>query len=307
MIYLRPTTSKYLEILISISLYFVRSEYPDHVKVTPQDSEGSVQVQMASVELLTGVVWQLVDVVKESGTGFATYISDLFSRCKVQKALLHCLISTLYDRTGMRTASGQPSASETLRLHATTSSSQAQTFQVKLLRVLQAIFILEDSIFMAERCSSENVGAMSPSPPTKAESSTETSSENKSNQSAQRFAPGKPLASQSMLVSAVLHGLRYDEVDMHHEWLQFVITCLPHMRHELSTWVVPVTEHLCCILEQLARVYAKEKHSTGTGKVKIAERRYVCVLLVLINGDMRKEPFLCKGVSPSPFPFLQHH
>ena len=252
----------------------MRSEYPEHVKVTHGDTEGSVQVQMASVDLLTSIVWQLVDVVKENGASFGTYISDMFSRCKVQKALLHCLVSTLYYRTGSSAASAQ-SDTESAEFAANPASgpSEDRTFQVKLLRLLQAIFILEDCIFVAESYASESAGALNAS--TKAEAPAETSSESKSNQSGQRFVAGKLLASQSMLVSAVLHGLRYDDVDMHREWLQFVITCLPHMQHELGTWVVPVTEHVCHILERATGFYTKEKQSQKGGNTRMAESRLV--------------------------------
>jgi len=230
--------------------------------VQPEDIDGNVQVQMASTELLLGVMWQLVEVVKESGAGFGTYISDMFSRCKVQKALLHCLLSTLYERTGVRTSSKSSSPtvnSSHVHVSSEISQSQAQAFQVKLVKLVQSVFILESYIHSAVTISQETAGSHGTPPPSKPESPAKVSGDTKVTQSAHRYLPGKPLAEQGMLLSAVLHGLRHDEPDMHYEWLQFVITCLSHMAMQLRTWVVPVAEHLCRILERLTTLYIKDK------------------------------------------------
>lgn len=271
LIYLKPSTSKYLEVLISVSLYFIRSEYSSHLQVQSQDIDGNVQVQMASTELLLGIMWQLVEVVKESGAGFGTYISDLFSRCKVQKALLHCLLSTLYERTGVRGPSSAISPSPTLRpshIHVSSeiSQSQARAFQVKLLKLIQSVLILESNIRTAVAISQENPGGHGTPPASKPESPAKASDEAKVTQSSHRYIPGKPLAEQGMLLSAVLHGLRHDEHDMHYEWLQFVITCLSHMGMHLRAWVVPVAEHLCRILERLTTVYSRDRDVNAARK-----------------------------------------
>ena len=42
--YLRPNTSKYLEILISVCLYFIRSHYPSHLLIQPADNTGNLEV-----------------------------------------------------------------------------------------------------------------------------------------------------------------------------------------------------------------------------------------------------------------------
>lgn len=280
LIYLKPSTSKYLEVLISVSLYFIRSEYSSHLQVQPEDIDGNVQVQLASTELLLGVMWQLVEVVKESGAGFGTYISDMFSRCKVQKALLHCLLSTLYERTGVRTSSKSPSPTmKSCHLHVSSeiSQSQARAFQIKLVKLVQAVLILESNIYTAVAISQETAAGHGTPPPSKPESPAKVSDDAKVTQSSHRYLPGKPLAEQGMLLSAVLHGLRHDEPDMHYEWLQFVITCLSHMGMQLRTWVVPVVEHLCRILERLTTVYSKDKDSRTTRRDTIDElgKRYL--------------------------------
>jgi hypothetical protein len=64
-----------------------------------------LKVQLASAELLMLICSELVYIVRDSGKGFACYIVDLMSRCKVQKVVLHCVLSSVYS---MKTiASGQ--------------------------------------------------------------------------------------------------------------------------------------------------------------------------------------------------------
>lgn len=261
LIYIKPNTSKYLEVLVSVSLYFIRSEYSSHLQVQPEDIDGNVQVQMASSELLIAVMWQLVEVVKESGAGFGTYISDMFTRCKVQKALLHCLLSTLYERTGVRGSAKSPSStlkSYHLHINSENSQSHARALQVKLLKLVQAVLILESTIRSAVALSQDNSAGHGTPTSNKPESPEKVAEEAKVTQSSHRYITGKPLAEQGMLLSAVLHGLRQDEYDMHNEWLQFVITCLSHMGLGLRTWIVPVAEQLCRSLERMATVYCKD-------------------------------------------------
>jgi hypothetical protein len=60
-----------------------------------------LKVQLASAELLMLICSELIYIVRDSGKGFACYIADLLSRCKVQKVVLHCVLSSVYN---MKTA-----------------------------------------------------------------------------------------------------------------------------------------------------------------------------------------------------------
>lgn len=40
---------------------------------------------------------ELIMIVRDSGKGFACYIGDLLSRCKVQKVVLHCVLSSVHN------------------------------------------------------------------------------------------------------------------------------------------------------------------------------------------------------------------
>ncbi|EDO38329.1 predicted protein, partial [Nematostella vectensis] len=265
-LYDSPTASApgmYLEILISVCLYFIRSEYGVGLDRDAADVDGNAQVQMTSAEVLTSIVWQLVEVVRETGAGFGPFISDLFTRCKVQKALLHCLVSTLYERTGINVpTAGADNGPHLKRIDGGKTASQLRGLQVKLLKLLQAIFVLESNIELSESITNDSITNV-PASPAKLES------ESTIHQSAQRYIPGRTLARQSMLLSAVLHGLKYDDYDLHHEWLQFVITCLPHMKGSLSTWVVRVTEQVGRMLEFQTTAYQPLWKHGKTGKDQI--------------------------------------
>lgn len=50
-----------------------------------------------SIDILAVLVSELVLVVQDNGKAFATYIADLFSRCKVQKVVLHSLLAGIND------------------------------------------------------------------------------------------------------------------------------------------------------------------------------------------------------------------
>ncbi|KAK3711622.1 hypothetical protein QZH41_003796 [Actinostola sp. cb2023] len=255
LLYLRPNTSKYLEILIAVSLYFIRSEYPDSLDLDDNDIDGNTEVQMTSTDVLTSAIWQLVEVVRENAVGIGPFINDLFTRCKVQKALLHCLLSTLYERTGcsLPTSSDKHDVLPP-RVSKSAKPSQLRAFQVKLLKLLQAIFVLED-----------NIEAVDPGTVDHQRSLSKTESDGSLQNNTYRYQPGKTLAFQSMLLSAVMHGLQNDDYDLHHEWLRFVIACLPHMKAALGTWVVLVVQQVGHMLQAQTSLYVPvTKNESGT-------------------------------------------
>ena len=67
------------------------------------------QVHILGVEILTLLMSELLSIMKESGKSFVSYISDLLSRCKLQKSLLHCLLASVYNM-----GRGQPGQSPAL-------------------------------------------------------------------------------------------------------------------------------------------------------------------------------------------------
>lgn len=92
-------SNTYVEIIVVACLYHIRSHYPNlpHVRLTDDDIFGNQNVRLLCMEVLTLVFSELVGIVKDSGKSFASYLSDLLNRSKVQKTLLHCLAASVYD------------------------------------------------------------------------------------------------------------------------------------------------------------------------------------------------------------------
>ncbi|KAJ3597369.1 hypothetical protein NHX12_000897, partial [Muraenolepis orangiensis] len=90
-------SAMYLEIIISLCLYFLRSYYSAHVAAGTQDLAGNRAMQLTGVEVLTLLFGELAKATGGSAKGFASFIGDVLSKCKVQKVVLHCLLSTIFS------------------------------------------------------------------------------------------------------------------------------------------------------------------------------------------------------------------
>ena len=80
-------SSMYLEIVLQLLLYHLRSFYSNLgvSSLTREEIMNNRQVQVSCVQLLTMLLNELLPVVRDSGKGFASYISDLLTRCRLQK------------------------------------------------------------------------------------------------------------------------------------------------------------------------------------------------------------------------------
>lgn len=82
-------SSMYLEILLQLLLYHIRSFYSSLgvSSLTRQEITLNRQVQLCCVQLLTLLLKELLPLIKDTGKGFGSYIMDLLTRCRVQKVL----------------------------------------------------------------------------------------------------------------------------------------------------------------------------------------------------------------------------
>lgn len=87
----------FLEILISVCLNYARSFYPnlDNSKLNEEEINNNLKIQLASLDLLDIIVKNLITLVHENTKGFSCYIGDMLSKCKLQKILLHCLLTSV--------------------------------------------------------------------------------------------------------------------------------------------------------------------------------------------------------------------
>lgn len=89
----------FLDAIISICLSYARSFFPclDDPNLTSEEMNNNLKIQLLSLEILHLIVRNLLTLVKENSRGFSSYIADMLVKCKLQKILLHCLLTSVRD------------------------------------------------------------------------------------------------------------------------------------------------------------------------------------------------------------------
>ncbi|XP_048116314.1 protein dopey-1 isoform X3 [Alosa alosa] len=145
----------FLEVVLLLCLYFLRSYYAAHVAATAQDLAGNRAMQLTSVEVLTLLFGELAKVIGGSAKGFASFISDLLSKCKVQKVVLHCLLSSIFSAqkwheqrcSGANVAAVEEGLSEDSVINLSEDQLDGcSALQSQLLRLLQSLVVLEHRV-----------------------------------------------------------------------------------------------------------------------------------------------------------------
>ena len=245
-------SAMFVEILISVCLYYIRSYYPNLMmsKLTESELNGNKEVQILSCEILMLLLSELVNVARESGKGFSTYIHDLLTRCKVQKTLLHCVLASVYNAR-VRTGSQEDVNNFTDALISFNEENMDintnETFQIKLLHLLLVVIVLEDEI---QKSRTDEVSPPLPSEWDKIKLNFQPSL------STVRFVQSRPIIYQGMLLSAILGALKQQHLtNMHRHWVAMVTSTMPYFRKALSHVVITVINQLCRNVELLAQMY----------------------------------------------------
>lgn len=251
-------SSMYLELLISICLYYIRSYYPNlgQSKITQEDIAGNRQVQMSSVELLSLICWELSGIVRDSGRGLACYLAELLARCKAQKVALHCLLSSVLENSGPESKATSFTA-EILSFnnHDPTDhgavegrmNRESEAFQALLLRLLLSLIILEYEVDNS-RHRGNNVTT---------DSYTDLAADNIEGTDV-RYLSGRPIPMQPMFVTALVAAL-HPSTRMRHShinWTSLVTSSLPYLGPALVNVVSVTVRQLCANIETIAEVYA---------------------------------------------------
>lgn len=197
----------YLEVLVTLCLYYARSFFQKEAielnkLPTSDDISGNCKIQLASIELLTMLCTELIVIVKDMGKQLACYIADLMAKCKLQKIILHCIISCVHSFQSKidMTFTEQILAFNELsddKLH-------AESLQIQLLRLLLSIIRLEfevtnmkgDDVTKTPMAAQEGGTGGSP---TRLGPSTPTNV---------KYLPNCPISQQPMFLSAVLKALQ---------------------------------------------------------------------------------------------------
>ncbi|XP_055529796.1 protein dopey-1 homolog isoform X2 [Wyeomyia smithii] len=241
----------YLEVIVTILLYYTRSFYQKDDEQKPQpsrdDINGNSKIQLECIKLMTRIFSELLSTVKDVGKNLANYIADLMEKCKVQKILLYCLTSSVnyftthqsYTYTDEILAFSDP---ENTRLN-------AEAYQIELLHLLLAVIKLEHEIMIQRNDERFNEGiknVLSSNSPTR------PAPENKR---IYKYIPNQLVSQQPMFLSAVLSALQSERLKhIHKNWTDMItscLTCLP--LNNLTNIVISIIHQLCGNLDRLTK------------------------------------------------------
>ncbi|KAI4905247.1 hypothetical protein NFI96_024615, partial [Prochilodus magdalenae] len=279
-------SAMYLEIVISLCLYFLRSYYSAHVAATSQDLAGNRAMQLTSVEVLTLLFCELAKVTGGSAKGFASFISDVLSKCKVQKVALHCLLSSIFSAQRWHEqrvrGSNMAAVEEGMTEESIINLSEDQldgcsAVQSQLLRLLQSLVVLEHHVLVPSEDGGE-AGLQGPGGSGGGASGGGASTggfellggevEHVNPQqpmASLQYLPGQPITAQGMFLCAVIRALhQHHACKMHPQWINLITTTLPYMGRVLRRVVASVTLQLCRNLDNLIQQYRYETGLTDT-------------------------------------------
>ena len=99
-------SSMFLEGILFIALYYIRAYYPSLSGLSEEEVLGNREIQLAGVSTLARIINELVSIVKANGKAFGLYMMDPLTRCKVQKVVLHSLLSGVHCLANINTDCG---------------------------------------------------------------------------------------------------------------------------------------------------------------------------------------------------------
>uniref|UniRef100_A0A673VWI8 DOP1 leucine zipper like protein A n=1 Tax=Salmo trutta TaxID=8032 RepID=A0A673VWI8_SALTR len=257
-------SAMFLEIIISLCLYFLRSYYSAHVGTAATDLAGNRAMQLTSLEVLTLLFSELSKVTGGSAKGFASFISDVLSKCKVQKVVLHCLLSSIFSAqkwheqrsAGVNVASQEEGLSEDSVINLSEDQMDGcSAVQSQLLRLLQSLVVLEHRVLVPAEEGGDGgpvvvpVEHMNPQQP----------------MTSLQYLHGQPITAQGMFLCAVIRALhQHHACKMHPQWIGLITATLPYMGKVLRRVVASVTLQLCRNLDNLIQQYRYETAITDT-------------------------------------------
>ncbi|XP_070151430.1 protein DOP1 homolog isoform X2 [Polyergus mexicanus] len=272
-------SSMYLEVLISVCLYFARSYYPNlgQMRLTYEEIAGNRQVQLASAELLTLIFSELIPIVRDSGKGFSCYIVDLLTKCKVQKVALHCLVSSVMSMKNAHKENedvftfteeivlfNDPFIDNDVNKCKYRASDHTEAFQIQLLRLLLALIMLEHQCSSQKGEEINSTTSSMPSSPTRILPSLIGNS--------LKYISGAAIPQQPMFLASILSALQLNHMrHLHQHWTTLVTSSLPFMGASLTSVVTSVIHQLCSNIEHLASYYINEETTSKLQDISTVE------------------------------------
>lgn len=271
----------YLEVVITLCLYYARSYFQlndddhnseeeteddetnfplrSHEKPTTEDLLSNCKIQLAAIEMLTLIFSELISITKEMGKGLASYVADLMVKCKVQKVILHCVLTSVHYFTMKITTT---LSEKVLKFNDPGDEKMhLEAIQVQLLRLLDAVIKLENETIVQKgdengmkeaaqipRLSSSLSSMMSQSP-TRPNQITSSSGSIK-------YIANLTISQQPMFLTAILNALQSDNLKhLHKNWTELVTSSLNCFSPDgLSNIVVSVMHQLCENIDKITKL-----------------------------------------------------
>lgn len=268
-----------IELLVSLCLRFLRSHYPSYLSLGPLDLQGNREVQVKSVEVLTRIVTQLDYMARGQQSSAASLepIRRLLSGCKVQQYALLTLSASMYvsQRGTDKGASKLPEVldeqvglSEESLVNLGSGGGQEQyTLQMELLKLLQALIVLEYHVWPGGAVSAAGSGGDPRETPTASTPLTrewQTAVLFQQSIKAAQYVQSHPITAQGMFVSAAARALQPQYgYAMHPHWVSLLVSSLPYLGRSLGIIVAPLISQICRNLDELVKLYEHDGGKTN--------------------------------------------
>lgn len=281
-----------IELLVSLCLRFLRSHYPSYLSLGPLDLQGNREVQVKSVEVLTRIVNQLCCAARapEGSRANLESIRKLLSGCKVQQYALLSLSASMYisqrgsDKgasKGLELLDEQGGLSEESLVNLGGGGGQEQyPLQMELLKLLQALIVLEHLVWPGGAASATGSGGSSGQSGDSRESSAastplarewQTAVLYQQSIKAAQYVQSHPITAQGMFVSAAARALQPQYgYAMHPHWVSLLCSSLPYLGRSLGIIVAPLINQICRNLDELVKLY---EHDGGKTNQSLSSRR----------------------------------
>jgi hypothetical protein len=236
----------FLDVVIAICLNYARTFYPflEDLHVTPQELNNNLKIQLESLEILDVIVKNLITMVNENSKGFSSYIADMLIKCKLQKIMLHCLLTSVRNFDEEMTFAEEVLLFNNFQLYDANHKvgEHVEAYQIQLLRLINSLIILEYHVF----------STVKPVSGSSQESTTPSTGEHLN------YTPTILIPQQNIFLSAVMSALRHKNMkNLHEKWLNMITSCLPYFGENIKQISISVIHQICNNIEEIANKYTQ--------------------------------------------------
>lgn len=246
----------FLELFMTISLHFLRSYFVNSptANVSSFDLRNAWKCKMAVLDFLTELVRGLIAIIQENQSRALTaYIHSLLQRSKLQKCLLHSLLTSVHNVRQHNNTEIVPLSVDILEFNdssATASNSFCDLivgYQSSLLDLTATVIQLELVIKNGfQNFTDQNISGRD-------KLSINHQIYNSPQHRATLREPYIGMVELRMFLLTVLNALKKHSAEQE-QWLTFVVRILPFLDRSLSTFSVHIVEQLCKNLESAVNI-----------------------------------------------------